>query len=372
MAQQRGPMPGIYIASGRYYKLVREGAKKRWLPLSRVADGMAALHRAIADLHDKPAAPADSVPALVRQWEADQLPGYAPKTRTDAKRYNAIFAADFADMRAGQVSTPAVMAYLRQFADKPRTYNAHRAQVRELMRYAELLGWRPPGSNPTLAIRTATTQARTRYLSDSEFRRIKWGCLWSKNSRPGEQTARPGECDRHVILRTPRGDRGRPRSGPMMVALLELLYLTGQAIGDVLALDVGDVAGEAITFRRAKVAGSTGAAVRVRISPRLRLALDQLLQIRKGIGRELLHPALIVTQNGGRAHYDGVKSAWYRACDRVGVQDANLHDIKAKALTDVERLRGMRAARVMGQHATEAQTADYVRARAAEVVESTR
>lgn len=89
-------------------------------------------------------------------------------------------------------------------------------------------------------------------------------------------------------------------------------------------------------------------------------------------GRPQIDSALIVTRTGDRARYDGVKSAWYRACERAGVLDAHIHDIRAKALTDIERLRGMRAARVTGQHRTEAQTADYVRARAAEVVDPTR
>ena len=36
-------------------------------------------------------------------------------------------------------------------------------------------------------------------------------------------------------------------------------------------------------------------------------------------------------------------------------------DIRAKALTDKEARDGMQAARHMGAHATEAQTADYAR-----------
>ena len=83
-------------------------------------------------------------------------------------------------------------------------------------------------------------------------------------------------------------------------------------------------------------------------------------------------PALIVTQAGGRYTYNGIKSAWRRALERSGIQDAHIHDLKAKALTDLERERGMREARVLGQHATETQTAAYVRARSAAAVRAVR
>lgn len=350
-------MPGVYISSGRYYRQIRRGEKKVWIPLTRVSDGLSALHRALADMLTPPAE--DGVPGLIEAWERDELPRLAAKTQKDLQRINAAIGAVFAEFRAADVQTPHVVEYLKPYRAKPRTHNAHRAQMRELMRFAELLGWRPAGSNPTAAVRTLATPARTRYLTDSEVRRLKVGAIWSKGDR---------------------ATRRATDSGPMMRALIEVLYLTAQPIGDVLALDAVDVAGAEISFRRAKVAGSTGAAVRVRVSPRLRRALEDLAGIRSDVAADVLQrlrkpsisPALIVTRDGERARYDGIKSAWARACERSGVVDAHIHDLRAKALTDIERTRGMRAARVAGQHATEAQTADYVRAREAEAVDATR
>lgn len=355
MSQQRGPMPGVFMSNGRYFRLMRVDGKKKWIPLTRVSEGVDAMRAALESLHQIPAEPATSVRSLVRAWEKDRLPALAAKTQRDACTRNECIAQAFAEFDAHQVRTPDVVAYLREFTDRPRTYNAQRAQLRDLMRHAELLGWREPGSNPVQAVRTMRTPARFRYLTDSELRRVKLGAL--------------------------RGNDGELNdSGPMLCALVEVLYLTGQAVGDVLALDAADIRGDLLTFRRSKVQHSTGAAVRVRVTPRLRSALDRLLTIRARVaaelrqrrGRPAISPALIVTTQGERARYDGVHTAWRRACDRAGVQDAHIHDIKAKALTDTERVRGMRAARVMGQHATEVQTAAYVRARAAEVVDPTR
>ncbi|MDP4300384.1 tyrosine-type recombinase/integrase [Leptothrix discophora] len=349
MAQVRGPVPGVFVSSGRYFKIRRSGARKVWHPLTRVDEGLPALHRALAALLDVPADHADSVVQLVKLWEGAELARYALKTRKDAQRLNVAIRAAFVEFRAGQVTPADVAAYLAPLRRQPRNHNAHRAQLRELMRYAELQGWRPPGSNPVLAVRTMATPARTRYLSDSEIRRIKVGAMRGK-------------------------DGALTRSGPMLCALIDVLYLTGQPIGDVLGLEVGDVevGAKVVTFRRSKVAHSTGSAVSIEISPRLRAAFDRLLAVRASVGRELLHRALVVTQDGSPARYDGVKTAWQRALERSGVRDAHIHDLKAKALTDTERRRGMREARKMGQHSTEKQTAAYVRARSADVVQATR
>lgn len=355
MAGKRGPVPGVIESNGRYYRNQRQGQKKVWIPLTRVDAGLPALLRALADLVDAPPAATDTVPALIEAWERDQLPRFAGTTQRDAVRYNQLIGQAFQHFRAADVAVPDVVQFLRQFEAKARTHNAIRSQLRELMRWAELLGWRPPGSNPTAPVRTMSTPARTRYITDSELRRIKRGALVG-------------------------ADGQRTESGPMLCALIELLYLTGQAVGDVLQLDVADVAGDAITFRRSKVAHSTGAAVTIVITPRLGDAIGRLLAIREAArqrmldrsGKEPVSPALIVNGDGQRAAYAGVRTAWDRACARAGVEDAHLHDLKAKALTDVERARGMQAARRMGQHSTEGQTAAYVRARAAERIRATR
>lgn len=355
MATKRGPIPGTIESNGRYFRQVRQGKKIAWIPLTRVDEGLAAFHRALADLHEKPPPAADSLPALVADWERDELRRLtSAQSRRMAQLYNGRLVAQLPGWRASEVTVPAVVQVLAHYRDQPRTYNAMRAQLRELMRYAELRGWRPPGSNPTQAVRTLAIKARVRYITDSELRRIKVGAWWG-----------PG--------------RVATQSGPMMCGLIDLLYLTGQAIGDVLRLDEADVAGDLITFRRGKVAHSTGAAVRLRVSPRLRDAIDRLLAHKRAVaarliertGRAPVSPALIVSRDGQRAGQSGISSAWDRACERAGVEGARIHDIKAKAVTDIERRRGMRAARVLAQHSTEQQTASYVRARAAEIIDPT-
>jgi hypothetical protein len=56
----------------------------------------------------------------------------------------------------------------------------------------------------------------------------------------------------------------------------------------------------------------------------------------------------------------------------VPTQGVGFHDLRAKALTDKESREGMQAARAMGAHSTEQQTADYVRQKQARKTSATR
>lgn len=73
MAGKKGPIPGIIESNGRYYRNVRVGAKKVWVPLTRVDEGRPALLRALADLEDKPPPAVDAIPELIKAWERDEL-----------------------------------------------------------------------------------------------------------------------------------------------------------------------------------------------------------------------------------------------------------------------------------------------------------
>lgn len=103
---------------------------------------------------------------------------------------------------------------------------------------------------------------------------------------------------------------------------------------------------------------------------RLRDVVRRLREIRER--NEIEIPEVFATQDGRPYTYWGASSAWRRAIERAGVQDAHFHDLRAKAITDKEMREGMGAARLMGAHATESQTADYVRQKAARKTRATR
>lgn len=337
-ARKRSDLPrSVFVKSGRCYLVTAEGKKRIWHPLTRLSEGLPALYSALAQITAE-AAGAGNMPALISQWEREVMPAHAEKTQVDDRRYGAVIAAAFAEFAPVQVETPDCAAFLGQFRSKPRTHNAYRAALREYMRFAEERGLRPAGSNPLQAIRTLRTPPRGRYITDSELRRIKVAAMRAQDRHGGELDT---------------------RSGPMLCALIDMAYLTGQAIGDLLALEWRQLGREGICFARSKVARTTGATVLIEWTPKLRDVERRLRDLRKQ--RRAFGAKVFVSQDGQPYTYWGAASAWRRALERSGVASCHFHDLKAKALTDKEAREGMREAQKMGQHSTEGQTAEYVR-----------
>lgn len=357
MSQYAELPPRVYPKGRWYYLVTAEGKKRVWTKLTQIRDGLPALYLKLADMHARDVAP-DRIPALVADWlkEVSEAEGRSKKTRANDKWVMNAISESLAEFRAAQLEAPACATFLKQFRDKPRTHNEMRAGLRELMRFAEEKGYRPAGSNPLQAIKTMEVRTRDRYPSDSELRRIKVAAHYGKDGK-------------------------RTRMGPTIAALIDMAYLTGQRIGDILDLrwnkkaalgpdgepEAGYIADEGIYFKPGKTANSTGAKVLIEWTPRLRATVKRL----ENMGRRNLR-WVVTSQEAQRYDYEAFKSAWARAVERSGVKNIHFHDLRAKALTDTEESHGMQAARRKGAHSTEGQTAGYVRHRKAQKSEATR
>lgn len=351
--------PRVFVKGSRYYLVRAEGKRRVWVGLSPVREGLPALYAALAQLLAAGVAD-DRMPAVIAAWQRDVMPRHADKTQRDELAMCKVIADSFSEFSAGQVEARDVADFLQPLRAKPRTHNGYRGMLREILRYSIERGHRT--DNPCDHIRTLPTPARTRYITDSELRRIKVGGIY--------------------------GDDGkRTRSGLMLAAMIDLAYLTGQRVGDVLDLrwqqdpddpDAPHVAEAGLRFRPSKTRGRTGAAVMIEWTPRLRDAVERIRKLqaarllKRRAEQRLVSGWLITGQDGTPLSYWGASSAWRRAVARSGVKGVHLHDVRAKALTDKERSDGMQQARLMGTHATEAQTSDYVRARGVRGVKATR
>ncbi|WP_428414450.1 tyrosine-type recombinase/integrase [Methylibium sp.] len=340
MKARRDLPPRVFPKSGRYYLVVADGSKRVWKPLTRESEGLPAMYSALAQILTDQIAD-DRMPALVSAWEREVMPRHTEKTQRDDRAMGKAIADGLVEFTAGQVKTPDVIEFLSMYRDRPRTHNAYRAHLRELMRFAEEKGYREPGSNPVTAVRTMSTPARDRYITDSELRRIKVAAMYGDDGR-------------------------RTRSGAMICALLDMAYLTGQRIGDLLSLEWAQVTDKGIEFKTAK----TSSRVLVEWTPRLQDVAHRLRELRKK--RRGFAPQVFTTQDGDAYTYWGASTAWRRARDRSGVKGCTFHDLRAKALTDKEAREGMGPARAMGGHTTETQTADYVRRKTATKTRATR
>lgn len=333
--------PRVYEKGGTYWHVAAVGEKRLWSKLCRVRDGLPALYMALAALAAGETID-DAMPKVAADWLANVATTHVAKTQQgDRRRCNEIAEA-FAEFRAGQVKPVDVAVFLRQFKGTPRTFNAFRSTFRELMRYAEEYGHRPAGTNPVASLRTMKTPPRSRYITDSELRRIKIAAMYSPSGK-------------------------RSRSGPMLCALADMAYLTGQRIGDLLALEWTALGKDGIAFAPAKVRGSTGARVLIEWTTRLRALADRL----KSFDRHNIR--FVFAKESGRQYtYNAAAAAWDRAVRAAGITDVHFHDIRAKALTDVDMARGIGEAQLMGAHSTQNQTVGYIRHKTAKKTSATR
>ena len=332
----------VHIKHGTYYFVTGSNAVRKWVRLCRVKEGMPAMYMAMAKVMELDVLD-DSMPRLIGDWLLEVSSVHAKKTQANDSYMCREVSKAFIEFRASQIRPPHVIEFLKSFRPMPRSYNAYRSHIRELMRYAEERGWREPGTNPVDSLRTMKLVARNRYISDSELRRIKVAICY--------------------------GDDGlRTRSGRMICALVDMAYLTGQRIGDLLTMEWSEIKEAGILFQPAKVAGSTGAKVLIEWSPKLRDVVARL----KVLKRRDITQYLFTTQQGQLFTYSGASSAWKRGVKRSGIGGVTFHDLKAKALTDVDEKRGMIDAQTMGGHSTQTQTADYVRHKKAKKTGATR
>jgi integrase len=354
MKKDRGLPSGVFQRRRWYSRAMRQGDKIVWIKLSLVKDGMAVLYAKMAELHTADVG-RDRITALVGQWLNEVSATHKPKTQANDKWVMTAISEAFVEFRASQITPPDVVLWLKKFRDKPRTHNEMRAGLRELMRFAEAEGHRPSGTNPVDSVKTMKVKARTRYPTDSELRRIKFAACVGADGK-------------------------RTRMGPTIAALIDLAYLTGQRVGDLLELrwskkaatENGEVVApyvgdDGLYFKPAKTAGSTGAKVKIEWSPRLLAVIERF----KSMGRRNM-TYVVTSQEAQRYDYQAFKSAWARAVERSGVQDLHFHDLRAKALTDKDEAEGIGAAQTMGAHSTQGQTADYIRHRKSKSAKATR
>lgn len=189
--------------------------------------------------------------------------------------------------------------------------------------FSQALEWGEVDSNPCIGIKPYPEKKRDRYLTDDEL---------------------------HAIL---------SKCSDYMRCVFEMAYLTGQRISDVLAIRLADVADAGIYFQQKK----TDAKVLVAMTP----DLDAVVKQAKALPRPVRGLTLICNRMGKPVDYGTVKDAWAKARKAAGIDDARIHDLRAKALTDAKR-QG-KDARKLGGHSSQRMTDRYIRLREHEVAE---
>lgn len=143
------------------------------------------------------------------------------------------------------------------------------------------------------------------------------------------------------------------KATPTMQVVMDLCYLTGQRIGDVLSIRYADITDEGIHIVQQK----TKHRMIVAAGPDLLSVIARAKSLHQSVkGLTLLH-----TRQGKQFAYSTIRTLWGRACNAAKVEDAHIHDLRAKAATDAKKY-GLDSMSLLG-HQTESSHRRYQRSR---------
>jgi integrase/recombinase XerD len=129
------------------------------------------------------------------------------------------------------------------------------------------------------------------------------------------------------------GELGLPT--PRDRFLFGLCYFTGARIGEVLALTIGDIVGDLVTYRASTT--KTGETRQATMCPALVGLMDEYQLADRGVAMPAAGP--IFPGRHGRGHMtrvaaDGILRA---ACDRLAIVGASTHSFRRSFVTQMQR-----------------------------------
>lgn len=178
--------------------------------------------------------------------------------------------------------------------------------------------------NPCKEIKYLSVQGRDRLITDAEYRAI-WNAA-----------------DAHVQI------------------AMDIGYLTGSRISDILAIKLQDISEEGIYIRQ----GKTKKRMLFLLSP----ALEEVLTRARSLPRPIRGMHMICNHSGQPYKYGTFNTHWLSAVRSTGIEELHFHDIRAKAATDAKNM-GLDYQALLG-HTTRAMSDKYIRLRDVQRVET--
>jgi integrase len=218
----------------------------------------------------------------------------------------------FSEIAPSELCAADVWDFRDGYADTPNMTNRCLSLLRQVCSYA--VRRRIMHSNPAVNIDPLDEKKRDRLLSMDEYHLIK------------------------------------EKAGPRLQCIMDMLFLTGQRVNDVLKMKRSDLTDGGIYFKQQK----TGSKVLVRWTPELKAVVERI----KGLSEI---PAITLFQNRRRKapDYRSVILQWWTACKAANVSNAQLRDLRAMSLTHTES-EGKNAT-VLAGHASPSMTKRYLR-----------
>jgi integrase len=311
----------VYRKHGAYW-LVKRG---KW---TRLADDRQAALVAYAAFTTAPKQ--GRMPDLIERAYKHHIKGLSQQTANAYASAKKRLCEVFKDFDPRQVQPKHVAALRLADSNTPNAANRNQTFLKIVMDFALELG--EIDSNPVVGAKRLKEAERDRYITDDEFRRI------------------------------------HAQAGEKLRIIMEICYLTGQRIGDVMRIRFDHLTPEGVQFKQ----GKTGAKLTVAYTPELQAAISRAKALLTDGKVQLLPQGYLLRSDlAGRRHahpsYSAILAAWTKACQAAGVKDANPHDLRAKAATDGKK-QGKDATALLG-HANARQTETYLRGLESPLVE---
>jgi integrase len=207
---------------------------------------------------------------------------------------------ELGQLKAGDVTRQDVLKLHHKMRETPGAANRVLALLSKMMALAEEWGIRPENSNPCRRVKKFEENARERFLSTEEFRRL--GDALADAESKGEH--------------------------PSGIAIIRLLLLTGSRLSEILTLQWPHIDFEQSLLRLPD--SKTGAKV-VRIgAPALKL-LAELPRTTSPYVFPRARGATTSpdrTRKVGDGHFVGIQRIWQRVRRAAGLEDVRIHDLR--------------------------------------------
>jgi len=306
--------PCMHESHGAYYLVKRN----KWTKLGRT---LSAALRAYAEIIDSGQGGLDE---LIDDTIAEAQKTCADNTMLTYRRAAKAIKKAFAEFSPAQVRPTEIAQFLDAHKDKPNLANQYRTVLKLAFTRAARAGLSE--SNPVTPIPPFKTRTRDRYITQDEIKRIK------------------------------------AHATPALSVIIDLCYLTGQRIGDVLKIKRKDIDDEGIFVRQQK----TGAKLKIKWSAELRDAAERAGALSgnvKGFN-------LLASGKGQPFVHDTIHRHWTEACQKANVPDARIHDLRAAAGTDANAA-GQDSKALLG-HKSDSSHQRYMRSKVVPLVDPVR
>lgn len=314
-----GLPPRMHLKSGTYY-YVANTVPRKWVSLGK--DRIEA-NRKWAELEAGPVA-SDLFVTLIDEWlESEAFTELAPNTRKQYKSVAKQIKSVFADFSVKQIEPHHIAAWQDGHNSKVNA-NTGKSIITNVLNVAVRRGmikW-----NPAKEVENITIKRRKRYITHEEYIAI------------------------------------RENANPVMRAAMDLSYVTGARIGDILEMRLSHISAEGLMIRQEK-------------TDKLQLfqrneALDLAIENAKAIKRPVRGMFLLCTMRGQQYTYQQMNEWWIAARTAAGIDDVHFHDIRGKSATDAKRA-GQDYQAILG-HTTKAMSDSYIKLDDAQLVEPLR